>query len=138
MLGLGLAAAVVIGGWTPTQADALRKATPKERSQLLAAEARRGNDTGICRHVGFILRVSTVNTQYARASYHNTIRQRYGCSVGDGFSVYRKVVGTGRYRHIADYSWTGAPCSIVPRRIALDLVRDAARWDPDFRRCDRW
>ena len=70
-------------------------------------------------------------------SYHNRIRERYGCGVGDGFRVYRKVVGTRRYRHIADYSWTGAPCWKIPRRVAFDLVKDVARRDPAFRRCDR-
>ena len=65
VLGLGLAVAVVIGGWTPSEVDALRKATPKERSQLLAWDAQFGpnNNTGICRRGGFILRGSTVHTQ---------------------------------------------------------------------------
>lgn len=144
MIGKAAVALAVIAGIgagsaaVPDDANALRKPTKKERAQMNRSIGTKWG-TGSCRTYALIMRVSTVNPQYARLSSHNRVRDRRGCPVGDGFGVYRKRGKT--YRHLGDTSWTGAPCFLAPRRVALDLVADARRadirryGDSEFSRC---
>jgi hypothetical protein len=105
-------------------AVALRAATPPERRAILPILTARFGDRGECRGAGYLLKVSTVNGRYLRATFDNRLRTRRGCSVGDGYSVYHRGP-LGRYRRLSDYAWDVAPCRVFGVRLALDLTRDA-------------
>jgi hypothetical protein len=105
-------------------AVALRPARPAERHALLPILTARFGDRGACRGAGYILKVSTVNARYLRASFDNRIRSARNCAVGDGYSVYYRG-SNGRWRRLSDYAWDFAPCRTFGARLALDLTRDA-------------
>ena len=135
VLALALSGLIRAGAASPDSGQALRKATNKERANILKGWNAKGYESGRCKTAGFILRVSTVNSHYARLSYHHRQRARAGCGAGDGFAVMRNR--RGKWRDVGQSSWTGAPCWAAPRRVALDLVSDVARRDSVFRGCDR-
>lgn len=139
LIALTVIGALSVGAILPTTAMSLRKATPTERAQILKSNAAtsQGVDHGRCRTLGYVVRVSTVNTSYIRLNFNNRVRELNGCRVGDGFRVMRRIKGTPRYRPLGDSSWTGAPCWAAPRKVAIDLVSDYGRTDPYLRRCAR-
>lgn len=117
-------ALAVLAGAGADGALALRTASPAERRAMLPILTAESGDRGACRGLGHILRVSTVNGRYLRASYANRVRYRLGCSVGDGYSIYYRG-RAGRWRRLSSYGWVVAPCRVFGVRLALDLTRDA-------------
>src|SRR5438132_8849073 len=109
-----LAVAALAGG--AETALALRPARPAERHALLPIVTARFGDRGSCRGAGYILRVSTVNGRYLRASFDNRIRSARNCAVGDGYSVYYRG-SRGRWRRLSDYAWDFAPCRTFGARL---------------------
>jgi hypothetical protein len=116
----GLAVAVAAGTTAATEADAARKATPKEGAAIRAlvrpSIPPQWKDKTVIK-----VRVSTVNSQYALATAGP--RRGYESVVqGAMFTLTRR---SGSWR-VIDAGTTGLGCAL-PGKVARDLLGDLAR-----------
>jgi hypothetical protein len=106
---------------TASPADA-RKATPTERQALIEQNVvtMGYGESGACANA-YITRVSRYKPRFAVVLPHQQRRVALGCTMFDGYAVYRRPTTKSnlwRYRFAAS---DPPPCSVLPPRAAKEL-----------------
>jgi hypothetical protein len=119
----GLLAAAALFGVAFGNADA-RKATKAERQAMLDvwnAEFRTYVDDPPACDNTWVTRVSAFRPRIGMIWANQRLRQRYDCSLGDGWVLLRRPTATSKRWRIVTQGSDYPPCSYVTRRMAREL-----------------
>ena len=121
-LAAGLAV-VAVSAVATGQADA-RKATKSERRAMLAAWngyfERYVDDPPACRNT-WVTRVSAYRPRTGMIWANFRLRERYNCTLGDGWVILRRPTPTSERWRVATQGNDLPPCRYVTHRMAREL-----------------
>lgn len=121
VLALALAAALLVLLLSAATAQA-RKAGSIERPAMIAAwhEANDLDDPGRCRNT-WVTRVSAYRPRTGIVYANFALREKRGCSIGDGYGVLRRPTRTSTAWRVVYQSSDVPPCRLITARMAREL-----------------
>jgi hypothetical protein len=116
-LGVALTALLVLAA-----TGQARKATPVERPAMIAAwyDANEIDEPVRCRNT-WVTRVSAYRPRTGIIYANSQLREKRGCSIGDGYGVLRRPTRTSTRWRVVYQGSDVPPCRLITARMAREL-----------------